>query len=81
MKRKISAPRNHFVAAAKFRKAGVHGRRHKAMRRAEKMADGELARRSSIRLLTDRQGFDSLTPYQATMKSVLMCASKQGVGA
>lgn len=37
MKRKMLAPRNPFVAAAKFKKAGAHGKSKKALRRAEKM--------------------------------------------
>ena len=36
MKRKPMAPRNPFVAAAKFRNAGVHGKTEKALRRAAK---------------------------------------------
>lgn len=35
--RKIPAPRNPYVAAAKFRVAGVHVKSEKAMRRAEKV--------------------------------------------
>lgn len=63
MKRKRLAPRNPFVAAAKFRKAGAHGKSEKALRRVGKIEMGMLARRSSSRLLTDRQGFDSLTSH------------------
>lgn len=37
MKRKIRAPRNPFVVAAKFKKAGAHGKAEKALRRATKM--------------------------------------------
>lgn len=37
MKRKMSAPRNPFVAVARFKKAGAHGKSSKALRRAEKM--------------------------------------------
>lgn len=37
MKRKMSAPRNPFVAVAMFKKAGAHGKSSKALRRAEKM--------------------------------------------
>ena len=53
--RKILAPRNPFVAAAKFKKAGVHRKASKAIRRQEKVnlrnlsSDG-----SSNRLLTGR---------------------------
>ena len=34
MKRKPVLPRNPFVAAAKFKKAGAHGKSEKALRRA-----------------------------------------------
>lgn len=37
MKRKMLAPRNPFVAVAKMKKAGAHGKSIKARRRAEKM--------------------------------------------
>lgn len=37
MKRKSLAPRNPFVAAAKFRKAGKHDKTEKALRRARKI--------------------------------------------
>lgn len=37
MKRKSMAPRNPFVAAAKFRKAGKHDKTEKALRRASRM--------------------------------------------
>lgn len=37
MKRKMLAPRNPFVAAAKFKKAGAHGKTEKALRRAARM--------------------------------------------
>ncbi|HXA47088.1 MAG TPA: hypothetical protein VNW52_05630 [Burkholderiaceae bacterium] len=37
MKRKSTAPRNPFVAAAKFRNAGAHKKSNKALRRQEKM--------------------------------------------
>ena len=37
MERKSPAPRNPFVAAAKFKKAGAHGKSNKARRRAEKV--------------------------------------------
>ena len=36
------APRNPLVAAAKFRKAGAHGKGAKALRRNEKMEVGRL---------------------------------------
>lgn len=38
MKKKIPGPRNPFVAAAKFKKAGAHGKSEKAKRRAANMA-------------------------------------------
>jgi hypothetical protein len=39
MKRKPKlAPRNPFVAPAKFRKAGEHGKGHKAHRRADRVS-------------------------------------------
>ena len=37
MKRKTVAPRNPYVAAAKFRKAGVHAKTEKALRRAARI--------------------------------------------
>lgn len=37
MKRKMTAPRNPLIAAARFKKAGAHGKSIKARRRAEKM--------------------------------------------
>lgn len=37
MNRKMMAPRNPFVAVAKLKKAGAHGKSKKALRRAEKM--------------------------------------------
>lgn len=36
-KRKSMAPRNPFVAAARFKKAGAHGKTEKAMRRTQKI--------------------------------------------
>ncbi len=38
MKRKPSAPRNPFVAAAMFKKAGTHRKSNKSLRRADKMS-------------------------------------------
>ena len=38
MKRKLRAPRNPFVAAARFKKAGAHKKPYKAVRRQEKIA-------------------------------------------
>lgn len=37
MKRKSMAPRNPFVAVAKFMKGGAHGKTEKALRRASRM--------------------------------------------
>jgi hypothetical protein len=42
MKRKSTAPRNPFVAAAKFRKAGAHQKSNKALRRQEKMKQAKI---------------------------------------
>lgn len=41
--RKRSAPRNPFVAAALFKKAGTHAKSNKALRRQEKVLQGRLA--------------------------------------
>ena len=41
--RKRSAPRNPFVAAALFKKAGTHAKSNKALRRHEKVLQGRLA--------------------------------------
>lgn len=41
MTRTPSRPRNSYVAAAHFRKAGAHGRTGKAQRRADNMAVAE----------------------------------------
>ncbi len=41
--RKLVAPRNPFVAAAMFRKAGTHTKPRKALRRQEKIMQGRLA--------------------------------------
>ena len=69
-KRKMPAARNPFVALALKRKAGSHRKTAKAMRRAEKVSlQGDVARRSSSRLLTDWQGFDSLRPHQSIVES------------
>ena len=72
MKRKPKPPatRNPFVALAMNRKAGSHRKPFKAMRRAQKVTlIGDVAQRQSIRLLTDRQGFDSLHPHQSIVAS------------
>jgi hypothetical protein len=53
MKRKSSAPRNPFVSAAKFRKAGAHKKSNKALRRSDKVKyQGALAEWSGICLLS-----------------------------
>lgn len=41
--RKRSAPRNPFVAATLFKKAGTHAKSNKALRRQEKVLQGRLA--------------------------------------
>ena len=72
MKRKPKplATRNSFVVLAMTRKVGSHRKRNKAIRRAEKVnLYGDVAQRQSIRLLTDRQGFDSLHPHQSIVVS------------
>ena len=74
MKRKPKplATRNPFVVLAMKRKAGSHRKPNKAIRRAEKVnTHGDVAQRQSIRLLTDRQGFDSLHPHQSIAVSDL----------
>lgn len=54
MKRKRMAPRNPFVAAAKFRKAGKHDKAEKALRRAARMevqrGFGRVARQQAFNL-------------------------------
>lgn len=54
MKRKSMAPRNPFVAVARFKKAGVHSKTEKALRRAARMEiqHGSLAEWRGSRLLT-----------------------------
>lgn len=52
-KRKRMAPRNPYVAAAKFRKAGSHAKDKKALRREDKMkTQGCVAEWQGSRLLT-----------------------------
>lgn len=67
MKRKPKPPttRNPFVVLAMKRKAGPHRKPNKAIRRAEKVNTRDVAQGQSIRFLTDRQGFDSIHPYQS----------------
>ena len=79
MKRKPKplATRNPFVVLAMKRKAGSHRKPNKAIRRAEKVnIHGDVAHtpsgglnRQGIRLLTDRQGFDSLHSHQSIVVS------------
>ena len=47
------APRNPLVAEVLFRKAGVHGKSEKALRREEKMKLKKLASSSGIEPLID----------------------------
>jgi hypothetical protein len=63
MKRKPSAPRNPFVAAALFKKAGSHAKPHKAVRRAQKVALGVVAQGQSMGLLIPRRPFDPARPH------------------
>jgi hypothetical protein len=64
-KPKPLATRNPFVVFAMKRKAGSHRKPNKAIRRAEKVnLYGDVAQRQRIRLLAERQGFDSLHPHQ-----------------
>ena len=69
-KRKLPAARNPFVALALKRKAGAHRKTAKAMRRAEKVnLQGDVARRSSGRLLTDCRGSIPFVPTRALSKA------------
>lgn len=54
--RKPSAPRNPFVAAAKFKKAGAHTKPHKALRRQKKVYEGRLAH------LVEHPAFNRMVP-------------------
>lgn len=80
MKRKMAAPRNPFVAAAKFKKAGAHDKTEKALRRALRM---ELQREYGVKAAQHPFKVPGLgsNPSAPTkkLKSVSMCASKQGV--
>ena len=80
MKRKMQAPRNPFVAAARFKKAGAHGKTVKAKRRAGRM---EMRREYGVMAAQHPFKVPGLgsTPSAPTkkLKSVSMCASKQGV--
>lgn len=81
MKRKAMAPRNPLVAAAKFRKAGAHGRAEKALRRAAKVAVqreyGVMAAHHPFKV----KGLGSSPSAPTSMKPVLMRTGKQGAGA
>ena len=54
--RKLVAPRNPFVAAAMFKKAGTHAKTHKALRRQEKVLQGRLAH------LVEHPAFNRMVP-------------------
>lgn len=62
------APRNPYVAAARFRQAGAHGKSVKALRRAAKMVDqrdaGRVARHLAFNQAKD--GFESLASHQSS---------------
>ena len=71
-------PRNPFVAAALFKKAGVHRKSEKALRRQEKVHTGSVAQMDeSIRLLPGRCEFEARQVHQErisksnTLKCVL----------
>ena len=60
-------PRNVFVVAAKFRKAGAHRKSEKAVRRAEKIklwVGGVAAAHQAFTLTKDE--FESLPTHQST---------------
>jgi len=66
MKQKPSPPRNPFVAAAKFRKAGAHKKSNKALRRSDKMKhQGALTELSDIYLLS-RTRLTDIPPTPST---------------
>ncbi|MDR2195718.1 MAG: hypothetical protein LBE50_03825 [Gallionellaceae bacterium] len=65
-KRKPMAPRNPFVAAAKFKKAGAHKKPYKAIRRAEKQA--LLGRSSKVEQEVHPRG-DGSIPSAPTRKN------------
>lgn len=54
--RKRSAPRNPFVAAALFKKAGTHAKSNKALRRHAKVLQGRLAH------LVEHPAFNRMVP-------------------
>lgn len=61
---KSPPPRNPFVAAALFRKAGSDRKSNKAIRRQEKVITGLVAQGESNWLLTSRPRFDPERVYQ-----------------
>ncbi len=72
MKRKMTAPRNPFVAAAKFKKAGAHVKSMKALRRGEKMyLQGKVGVVAAHRTFNPAQEeFESLTFHQHQAKRI-----------
>lgn len=71
MKRKIPAPRNPFVAAAKFKKAGAHRKTEKALRRQDHVntqCESSLVTRHRTFNPT-KDGFESLGSHQSIDKS------------
>ena len=69
-------PRNPFVAAAKFRKGGKHGKSNKAVRREEKVqTKGALAEWQGSRLLTctTRVRISQAPPVAAQRKRIAVC--------
>lgn len=82
MKRKSIKPRNPFVAAAKFKRAGAHGKTGKALRRAAKMEterDGSSVG-SSNRLLPDRSWIRS-PPVPPVQYDIMRMAIETAPGA
>lgn len=63
---KSPGPRNPFVAASLFKKAGSHRKTEKSIRRREKVETGLVAQGESNRLLTGRPRFDPERVYQLT---------------
>ena len=79
MKRKLSVvlnapgPRNPFVAAARFKKAGAHQKSEKALRRLAKVQTGSVAQMDeSNRLLPGRCGFDAQQVHQNPFQSAFI---------
>ncbi len=77
MDRKRPAPRNPFVAAAKFKKAGAHGKSEKAMRRAVNVKTQREYGVAVAQHPFKVPGLGSI-PSAPTISS-LLCASVQGV--